>query len=126
MEVNNRDTSLLMGRVQSLKQQIRELNGAIKDLINLNDKIGKKSEIVDKILKENANEKTVRRANDRDAKLELIKQKIDFRDVEDIFDDVIAEELKGGVVLSLVNFSMVCVIAVSGYLWFKLNKVDGI
>ena len=68
----------------------------------------------------------MRRATDRDAKIALIKQKIDFSEVEDIFDDVIAEELKGGVVFSLVNLSMACVIAISGYLWYKLNKVDGI
>jgi len=66
----------------------------------------------------------VRKANDRKAKTELIKSKIDYRDVERIFDDVIDEELKSGVVMSLVNFSMLCVIVVSGYLWFKLNKAE--
>ena len=66
----------------------------------------------------------MRKANDRKAKTELIKSKIDYRDVERIFDDVIDEELKSGVVMSLVNFSMLCVIVVSGYLWFKLNKAE--
>jgi len=79
---------------------------------------------VDRILKENADEKRVRRTNDRDAKVGLIKQKIDFSDVEDIFDDVIDEELKSGVFFSTINLSMVCVMGVSAYLWFKLDKLD--
>ena len=33
MEVNNRDTAQIMGKLQTLKQQIRELNSVVKDLI---------------------------------------------------------------------------------------------
>lgn len=66
----------------------------------------------------------MRKGDDRDVKIELIKSKIDFRDVEDIFDDVIDDELKTGVVFSVVNGSMLCVIIISAYLWFKLNKAD--
>ena len=44
-------------------------------------------------------------------------------EVDEIFDDIVAEELNS-VVFSMFNISMMCVMGVSGYLWFKLNKAD--
>ena len=73
MEVNNKDTHRMITQLRSIQSQIKLLNDAIKDLTETNQIIGQKSDIVDKILKENANEKQVRRASDRDAKLSLIK-----------------------------------------------------
>ena len=51
----------------------------------------KKSAIADDIAHESAQNRRARAESDRDRKLEIIKSKIDFRDVEDIFDDVIDE-----------------------------------
>ena len=53
-----------------------------------------------------------------------IKQTIDFRDVDNIFDDIVDEQLKQGLVFSLVNASMVLVMLISAYLWWKLNKAE--
>ena len=46
-----------------------------------------------------------------------------MREVDDIFADIIDEQLNS-VVFSMFNFAMLCVIGVSGYLWFKLNKAE--
>ena len=62
--------------------------------------------------------------SNRDVKLAYIKQTIDFRDVDDIFDDIVDEQLTQGLVFSVVNGSMVMVMVISGYLWWKLNKAE--
>ena len=51
------------------------------------------------------------------------RSRIDFRPVDDIFDGLWAEDI-GGMFFSIVNLSMVGVIIVSGYLWFKLDKFE--
>ena len=56
--------------------------------------------------------------------MNYIKQTIDFREVDNIFDDIVDEQLKQGLVFSLINASMVLVMAISGYLWWKLNKAE--
>ena len=56
--------------------------------------------------------------------MSYIKQTIDFREVDNIFDDIVDEQLKQGLVFSLINASMVLVMAISGYLWWKLNKAE--
>ena len=56
--------------------------------------------------------------------MSYIKQTIDFREVDNIFDDIVDEQLQQGLVFSLVNSSMVLVMGISGYLWWKLNKAE--
>ena len=56
--------------------------------------------------------------------MSYIKQTIDFREVDSIFDDIVDEQLQQGLVFSLVNASMVLVMGISGYLWWKLNKAE--
>lgn len=43
--------------------------------------------------------------------------------MDDIFDDIVAEEIES-IFFSLFNASMVCVMCVSAYLWFKLDKLE--
>lgn len=62
--------------------------------------------------------------SNRDVKLAFIKETVDFREVDDIFDDIVDEQLTQGLVFSVVNGSMVLVMAISGYLWWKLNKAE--
>lgn len=64
------------------------------------------------------------KTSDRETKLSYIKQTIDFREVDNIFDDIVDEQLQQGLVFSLVNASMVLVMGISGYLWWKLNKAE--
>ena len=56
--------------------------------------------------------------------MKYIKQTIDFREVDDIFDNIVDEQLNQGLVFSLINMSMVFVMVISGYLWWKLNKAE--
>ena len=56
--------------------------------------------------------------------MKYIKNTIDFREVDDIFDNIVDEQLNQGLVFSLINMSMVCVMIISGYLWWKLNKAE--
>ena len=44
--------------------------------------------------------------------------------MDNIFDDIVDEQLQQGLVFSLINASMVLVMAISGYLWWKLNKAE--
>lgn len=52
-----------------------------------------------------------------------MKSRIDFTPIDDIFEDLWAEEI-GGKFFSVVNLTMVGVICVSGYLWFKLDQYE--
>ena len=52
-----------------------------------------------------------------------INSRIDFGPVDEIFDGLWEEDI-GGKFFSIVNLTMVGVIAVSGYLWFKLDKFE--
>ena len=52
-----------------------------------------------------------------------VQQRIDFTPVEEIFDDLWAEDI-GGMFFSVVNLTMVGVILVSGFLWFKLDTYE--
>ena len=49
--------------------------------------------------------------------------RIDFRPVQEIFDDLWDEDI-GGMFFSVVNLTMVGVILVSGFLWFKLDNYE--
>ena len=52
-----------------------------------------------------------------------VQQRIDFTPVEEIFDDLWAEDI-GSMFFSVVNLTMVGVILVSGFLWFKLDTYE--
>ena len=52
-----------------------------------------------------------------------VRSRINFTPVDDIFDDLWAEDI-GGMFFSLVNLTMVGVILVSGYLWLKLDDYE--
>ena len=58
----------------------------------------------------------------KSATKDYVTERVDFKEVDGIFDDIIDEELNS-VFYSLINLSMVCVMAVSAYLWLKLSKV---
>ena len=92
-------------------------------MIALNQLIANKQSVVNKVVNDRLTGITIKTA-DREKKLEYIKQTIDFREVDDIFDDIVDEQLNQGLVFSLINMSMVCVMAISGYLWWKLNKAE--
>ena len=72
----------------------------------------------------NADQDSIIKGSDRQVKLDYVKKQIDFRDVDAIFDDIVDEQLNQGIFFSLINLSMICVMGVSGYLWFKLNKAE--
>lgn len=62
-------------------------------------------------------------SNKRKETKKYVRERVSFTAVDDIMDDIIDEKLHS-VLFSITNLSMVFVMAVSAYLWFKLNKVD--
>ena len=52
-----------------------------------------------------------------------VRDRIDFTTVEDIFDDLWAEDI-GSMLFSVVNLTMVGVILISVFLWFKLDTYE--
>ena len=125
IEVTNPEVDKLIESLTKLKYKINDLNYYISEILKFDDKIAQKIPVVQDIQRDNeANQKLKKETTNRDEKLQLIKQKIDFRQVEDLFDDIVDEQLHGGVFFSTINILMVIVMCVSGYLWMQLSKLE--
>ena len=125
IEVTNPEVDKLIESLTKLKYKVNDLNYYISEILKFDDKIAQKIPVVQDIQRDNeANQKLKKETTNRDEKLQLIKQKIDFRQVEDLFDDIVDEQLHGGVFFSTINILMVIVMCVSGYLWMQLSKLE--
>ena len=113
--VNNPQTQALKDTIAKLDSKVSTLSTKLNKLTSLHKEISQKQSIVQK-LKENESIKGEFRKGD-------IKSRIDFTPIDEIFDGLWEDDI-GGMFFSVVNLIMLCVIIVSGYLWFKLDKFE--
>ena len=115
MVVENAETKKIRDQIALLNRAIQGLKSKLKSLTVAYNDITKKKDDIQKI---KANEQVK-----EDFRQSDIRSKIEFEPVDEIFDSLWAEDI-GGMFFSLVNITMIGVIIVSAYLWFKLDKYE--
>ena len=113
--MENTETKRVRDQISALTRSIQGLKAKLKQLSAIYNQISDKQRVIESL---KANEKTKQDFRQGD-----IRQRIEFGPVDEIFDGLWAEDI-GGMFLSVVNITMIGVIAVSAYLWFKLDKYE--
>ena len=123
LEVNSKETKSILDSLSLLKNKVNSLNKLIDEMSQLNNKILQKKEVVAALEADFRTKSKVRASAKRTDTSRYVIDRVDFKEVDVLLDDIIDEELNS-VLWSLTNLSMLAVMAASAYLWFKLNKAD--
>ena len=115
LAVENRSTAQLRDSIKELNNKVKKLNSLVNKLSINHKAIKEKDEVVKKVRETSKMKNDFRQSDVRD--------RIDFSTVEDIFDDLWAEDI-GSMLFSVVNLTMMGVILISGFLWFKLDTYE--
>ena len=98
-----------------MNDKAQVLNTKVSRLNQLHKEISGKQPFVTKLKANEAVKGDFRKAD--------INSRIDFRPVDEIFDGLWEDDI-GSMFISVVNLIMLCVMIVSGYLWYRLDKFE--
>ena len=78
--------------MEKLLTKVNTLNKSIVEIFKFNEQAENLIPIITKINEDNkSNKKLKKESTNREDKLQLIKQKVDFREVDYLFDDIVDE-----------------------------------
>lgn len=81
-----------MINMEKLLTKVKTLNKSIVEIFKFNEQAENLIPIITKINEDNkSNKKLKKESTNREDKLQLIKQKVDFREVDYLFDDIVDE-----------------------------------
>lgn len=121
--VENKDTKKIVTSLDMLSQKALKLTKILNEMQALNIEIAAKQGKVEEIKSRGVRDQEIKKKGVKKATKDYVRARVNYSEVDAIFDDIIDEQLNG-VVFSMVNLSMLCVMALSVYLWLKLKRLD--